>query len=112
MTQGIQVLESQYHAAREAWLVAMRMHNEIRLHYIATKEGLDQVKAMHISSKENGHLAQAEALEAVLSSFEQAFVRLDEAYRRADLECRLADEAAKECKARLEAARGAAGYSS
>lgn len=96
MTQEIQILESQYHVAQEASLVAVRMLDEIRPHYIATKEGLDQVKVM-TSLKGDGYLAQSEALEAILSSFEQAFSRVAEAYQRAELECRLADEAAKEC---------------
>lgn len=112
MTQEIQVLENQYHAARRAWLEAVRMHNAIYSQYIAIKEGCDRVKVMHTSAGENEYVAKPEVLEAILSSFEQAFIRLDEAYRRAVLECRLADEAAEECKTRLETARKAAAYSS
>lgn len=112
MTQEIQVLENQYQVAHKAWLEAVRVHDEIRTQYIAMKEGRDRIKVMHTSAEENEYQAQPEALEAILSSFEQAFGRLDEAYRQADLECRRADEAAKECKTQLDAARRAAGYSS
>lgn len=111
MTQEIKVLENQYHVAREAWLEAVRMHNEILAQYTAIKQVRDRIKVMHTSLAENGYLAQSEELEPIHSSFEQAFARVAEAFRKADAECQVATKNAEECKTQLEAARKAVGHS-
>lgn len=112
MTQEIEVLENQYHVAREAWLEAVRMLGEIRPQYMAAKEVHDRIHGMHSSLQEHGYPTQAEALKPMLLNFKEALARFAEPYRQADVECQLADKAAGECKSRLEDARRAAGYSS
>jgi hypothetical protein len=110
MLQEIQVLEEQYRDAHKAWLDAVRELNEIRPKYMAAKEIHDRVREMHLSLKEHGYAVEAEALEPMRLNFEKALAKFAEPYRKADAECRLADKAAEDCGARLDAAKRAVGH--
>lgn len=107
MLQEIQLLEEQYRDAHNAWRDAVRVLNEIRPKYMTAKEVRDRVHGMHISLKEHGFQAEAEALEPMLVNFQKALASFAEPYRKADADCRLADKAAEESGSRLEAAKRA-----